>query len=311
MANLGYMQLVRHCNQYCRICSNPETPYVLDLCTAKKEIDDFASRGYAGVILTGGEPSLSEIVVDVVRYATDHGLATRMITNGSRVADESIARAYVQAGLQHFHVSLYSSRPTVHDYVTCVKGSHDLACRAIENLGRLGATVDVNTVINRYNCDHLDELARMLVHRFPFVSHMVINNLDPSMGRADTNREMLHRLSDMEVSLSAALHVLTASRKTFRVERVPLCFMAEFAHASTETRKIIKGEERIIHFLDDKGTVRQTSFRHHKADACRACSLDTVCAGLFEMGNGYDEQELAPVFIDKESIVRRVCARTG
>ena len=27
---------------------------------------------------------------------------------------------------------------------------------------------------------------------------------------------------------------------------------------------------------------------------------------LFEMGNGYDESELAPVFIDRDSIVRRV-----
>ena len=62
--------------------------------------------------------------------------------------------------------------------------------------------------------------------------------------------------------------------------------MRRFAWASTETRKIIKNEERIIHFLDEKGTVHQTSFRHHKAAVCEACSLDGICAGLFEMGNG-------------------------
>jgi MoaA/NifB/PqqE/SkfB family radical SAM enzyme len=306
MANLGYMQLVRHCNQYCRICSNPETPYVLDYATACREIDDFALRGYAGVILTGGEPSLSDIVESVVLYARTHGLSVRMITNGSRIADEAVARSYFEAGLRHFHVSLYSSRCEVHDHITCVRGSYELATRAIRNLGELGATVDLNTVINRYNCDHLDELATMIVREFAFVSHVVINNLDPSMGRAETNRDAVHRLSDMEVSLSRALRVLTAAGKTFRVERVPLCFMAEFAHASTETRKIVKNEERIIHFLDEKGTVRQTSFRHHKAPVCSVCSLDSVCAGLFEMGNGYDADELAPVFIDKESVVRRI-----
>lgn len=306
MANLGYMQLVRHCNQYCRICSNPETPYVLDLETARREIDDFVTRGYDGVILTGGEPSLSDIVVEVVRYAVDRGLSIRMITNGSRVADDEIARSFVGAGLRHFHVSLYSSRAEVHDHITCVKGSWELACRAIENLGALGVNVDLNTVINRFNCDHLDELARLVVDRFPFVHHMVFNNLDPSMGRAETNREALHHLRDMEVALHRALTILSSSGKTFRVERVPLCFMVEFAHASTETRKIIKNEERIVHFLDEKGTVHQTSFRHHKASVCQACSLDSVCAGLYEMGNGYDESELAPVFVDKEPIIRRV-----
>lgn len=306
MANLGYMQLVRHCNQYCRICSNPETPWVLDLQTARREIDDFVERGYAGVILTGGEPSLSSIVEDVVSYAVQSGLSVRMITNGSRLSDPELAARYVAVGLRHYHVSLYSSRAEVHDQITCVKGSFALARRALDNLGALGVVVNLNTVINRLNCDHLDELAALIVAEMPYVTHVVINNLDPSMGRAETNRDVLHRLSDMEVSLHRAMRRLTEARKTFRVERVPLCFMAEFAHASTETRKIIKNEERIIHFLDEKGTVRQTSFRHHKAAVCAVCTLDGICAGLFEMGNGYDEGELAPVFIDKDDIVRRV-----
>ena len=38
--------------------------------------------------------------------------------------------------------------------------------------------------------------------------------------------------------------------RTFRVERVPLCYMTEFAHCSTETRKIVKGEERVGDKLD-------------------------------------------------------------
>jgi len=268
VANLGYLQLVRHCNQYCRICSNPETPWVLDLDAAIRALDDFAQRGYAGVILTGGEPSLSEIVEPVVMHATQRGLSVRMITNGSRLADKSLAQRWIEAGLRHFHVSLYSSRREVHDHITCVKGSFDLARHAIRNLGEGGAVLNLNTVINRFNCDHLHELAQLVVDEMPWVSHVVINNLDPSMGRAETNRQALHRLVDMEVSLHKALGILTAGARTFRVERVPLCFMVDYAHCSTETRKIIKAEERIIHFLDEKGTVRQTSFRHHKAAVC-------------------------------------------
>ena len=41
MANLGYMQIVRHCNQYCRFCSNPSSGWILDLETAQRQIDDF------------------------------------------------------------------------------------------------------------------------------------------------------------------------------------------------------------------------------------------------------------------------------
>ena len=324
MANIGYMQLVRHCNQYCRFCSNPETPYVLDLETAKREIDDFAARGYFGVILTGGEPSLSPLVPEITRYAIEHGLHVRMITNGSKIADMDTARRFVDAGLRHYHVSIHSCRPEIEDFLTGVKGSHALAMRALANLQELDAelraadarrslvhgagpiTVNINTVINAFNADHLDENVRAFTTQFPFLRHFVWNNLDPSMGRAETNRDTAHRLRDFEVSLNRAMRFLARSGRTFRVERVPLCFMTEFAWASTETRKIVKGEERMVHFLDEKGTVRQTDFRHPKAEACTQCSLDDICGGLFELGDWYDLAELAPVFVPKEPIVSRI-----
>jgi len=308
MANIGYMQVVRHCNQYCRFCSNPETGYMLDLDTAKREIDDFVAREYFGIILTGGEPSLSPIIPEITSYAIERGLHVRMITNGSKIADLTTARRFVEAGLLHYHVSIHSCREDVEDLLTGVKGSFALAMRALENLGELGATVNINTVINAFNCDHLDENVRYFTGRFPFIQHFVWNNLDPSMGRAETNRDTAHRLRDFEVSLNRAMHFLAAGGRTFRVERVPLCFMVEFAHASTETRKIIKGEERIVHFLDDKGTIRQTDFRHPKAEACKYCTLDEICGGLFELGEWYDTAELAPVFVPKEPIIARVLA---
>jgi MoaA/NifB/PqqE/SkfB family radical SAM enzyme len=308
MANLGYMQVVRHCNQYCRFCSNPSSGWVLDLDTACREIDDFVARGYFGIILTGGEPSLSPLVPEITRYAVARGLHVRMITNGSRLARPGLADEYVAAGLRHFHVSIHSSRPDLEDFLTGVKGSLALALDALTRLGQAGATVNINTVINRFNADHLDETVRFFVARFPFIRHFVWNNLDPSMGRAETNRDTAHRLADFELSLARAMRFLHAQGRTFRVERVPLCYMTEFAHCSTETRKIVKGEERIVHFLDEKGTVRQTDFRHQKSDACRHCTLDEICGGLFELGAHYDLGELHPVFVSKEEVVARVRA---
>jgi MoaA/NifB/PqqE/SkfB family radical SAM enzyme len=300
------MQVVRHCNQYCRFCSNPATGWILDLETAQKQIDDFAARGYHGIILTGGEPSLSDLIPEITRYAVGKGLHVRMITNGSRIARPGVAEAYRDAGLTHFHVSIHSCREELEDFLTGVKGSHALAMEALERLGAVGATVNINTVINRFNADHLDENVRTFAGRFPFLQHFVWNNLDPSMGRAETNRDTAHRLADFELSLARAMRWLERTGRSFRVERVPLCYMTEFAHCSTETRKIIKSEERTVHFLDEKGTVRQTDFVHAKADVCRSCSLDAICGGLFELGDHYDLGELHPVFVDKDAIVRKV-----
>jgi len=305
MANIGYIQVVRHCNQSCRFCSNPDTPHILDLDTAKRQIDDFVGRGYFGIILTGGEPSMSPIVPDITRYANDQGLHVRMITNGSRLSNRAFAEQVVEAGLRHFHLSLHSCKERVQDFLAGTRGSFRRAMQSLENIAALGVTADVNTVINRYNADHLDQTVRALTKRFDFLRHFVWNNLDPSLGRARFNRDTATRLADFELSLKRAMDYLHRTGRTFRVERVPLCYMVDYAHCSTETRKIIKGEERIVHFLDEKGTVRQTDFGHTKTETCRACSLEAICGGLFDLGNWYDPAELHAVFVPKEPIIER------
>ena len=124
--------------------------------------------------------------------------------------------------------------------------------------------------------------------------------------RVADNPDTIAALWQFELSLHRAMRLLHRSGRTFRVERVPLCYMTEYAHCSTETRKIVKGEERTVHFLDDRGRVRQTGFAHHKADCCEICLLDPVCAGLDGVEHGMDPVELAPVFVPAASVVARV-----
>ena len=307
MANIGYIQVVRHCNHFCGFCSNPTTPYEHTLETMRELVDDFVRRGYFGVILTGGEPTLHPQLPDICAYAREQGLHVRMITNGHRLADPDFAKSMAGAGLQLAHISVYSVRPEIEEKLRGTAGTLERAYRAVENAHRFGIGVNINCVINRLNADHLDEGVRYWIDNHPEVRHFVWNNLDPSMGRAEVNqKEYTPRLAQFEASLFRALTLLEESGRTFRVEKVPLCYMADFAWASTETRKIVKGEERIVHFLDAKQTVRQTNWEHVYSDACDACSLRRICGGLFDRGNGYDPAELQPVFISEDAVVQRI-----
>lgn len=309
MANIGYIQVVRHCNHFCGFCSNPTTPYVHTFETMKVLVDDFVERGYFGVILTGGEPTLHPELPRICGYARDRGLHVRMITNGSRLSDPAFAKEMAAAGLQLVHVSIYSVRPDVEAKLRGMPGTLDKAFAALANADANGIETNVNCVINKLNADHLDENVRHFLEHHPYVRHFIWNNLDPSMGRAEVNQaEFTPRLADFEVSLVRAMRLLNDSGRTFRVEKVPLCYMTEFAWASTETRKIVKGEERIVHFLDAKQTVRQTDWSHVYADACDVCSLRTICGGLFDRGDAYDPAELYPVFVSRDAIVERIIA---
>jgi len=309
VANLGYLQITRECRQACRFCSNPPSGVELSVEEMRHHVDDLVDRRYDGIILTGGEPSVAPLLLPAIRYARRRGLFVRMITNGQRLADDAFVREVAEAGLSHVHLSLHSSRPEVHDFLTQTRGAHANLCAALSHAPEHGITVDVNTVINAYNADHLDATVRWVVGNWPHVRHFVWNNMDPNLNRAERNPDTIPRLHEMELPLRRAMAFLRATGRTFRAERVPLCYMPDFAECSTETRKIVKEEERCIRFLDRKGFVLQRQFLHGKARACDACSLDPVCAGLYSMGYHYDAAELFPVFRDPLQIVRDVLRR--
>jgi MoaA/NifB/PqqE/SkfB family radical SAM enzyme len=306
MANLGYIQLVRVCNQQCRFCSNPETDYKLPVEDAMKKVDDLRERGYDGIILTGGEPTMCPYLEELIAYATSRGVASRMITNGQKTADPALVERLVAAGLKHVHVSVHSHDAKVQAELTGNPDSLPNIEKSLENFHRAGVNADVNITIQAYNGGSLDRVVGWLVSRFPHLRHFVFNFLDPTSDRVAVNRDTIPKLADVELSLHRALTMLHKSRRTFRVERVPLCYMAEFAWASTETRKIVKEEERIVHFLDQRGMVRQTTFRHGKADVCKVCLLEPICAGLFEMDTFYQSAELYPVFLPPGPIIKRI-----
>ena len=313
MANLGYIQVTRQCNQRCRFCSNPPVEAERTLDQARALVDDLVERGYDGVILTGGEPTLAPFLPELVAYCKAVALPVRLITNGTRLREPALLDALIGAGLHHVHLSLQSSMADVHDELTRNPGSYDALMKALKLIGERESliTADVNTVITTANADHLDALAALVIERFPFVRHFVFNGLDPETDRLRSNPELIPRLSDLELSLFRAANLIEGSGRTLRVERIPLCYMPGFEHCSTETRKIVKAEERITHFLDRRGAVRQgpEAFVHRHEPACERCTLKPICAGLYERTSAYDPAELATQFIDPEPIRRRIRGR--
>lgn len=364
MARLAYIQITRRCNEQCLFCSNPPYDATLPFDEGKFVLDKYIEQGYEGVILSGGEPTLSEDLPAYLRYCRDRDFYAKMITNGQKLASHEYARRLKEAGLYHLSISLYSQDPEIMAFITQKRDALAKIMKALRNLEALGdIIVDINIVINKYNADHLSKIAGFVVERFPFVRHFVFNNLDPYDNWASVNTDTIPRLNDFELELHRALRLLEAHGKSFRVERVPLCYMAEYAHFSTETRRIVKGEGKAVYFLDERGLWTQGATHesgssqaaieragtrerwpmpgrrrvqapsilrtprenvragtstslpdldpsrppyYGKAQCCKVCSVNDICAGLYEMDTYYSSKELYPLFVDKEAIVRKI-----
>jgi len=306
MANLAYLQITRECNQRCRFCSNPPTGKSRSLSFFKNIIDSYVKKGYEGIIFSGGEPTLYPHLPSLISYISGKNLHCRIITNGQKIADPGYLRDLTSAGLKHICLSVYSDDPAIQAFLTENEVSLPQIKKALSNLKKTGITVDIVTVINKYNADHLSRVARWLTEKYPFINHFVWNNIDPLMNRASSHPDTIPRLTDFELELHLAMTILRDRGKTFRVERVPLCYMASFPHCSTETRKIVKQEERMVYFLDSKGLVRQKNWHYGKAESCKFCSVCEICAGLYQMGTYFSDDELFPIFLDKKNIINDI-----
>jgi hypothetical protein len=76
--------------------------------------------------------------------------------------------------------------------------------------------------------------------------------------------------------------------------------MRWFEYASTETRKIVKEEERLIHFLDFRDTFIDKNFFHEKDEKCKICDLNNICAWIYEKETYYNYVNVVPQKLTKE-----------
>lgn len=83
--------------------------------------------GVPHVCFTGGEPTLREDLVELVRYAEELGQVTGLLTDGRRLWDPAYLDELLLAGLDHLQITLASHKPEVHDRIVGQAGAWEEA----------------------------------------------------------------------------------------------------------------------------------------------------------------------------------------
>lgn len=174
--DINYLRisLTDRCNLRCVYCMpeamtfRPRAELLQDH-EVKRLIAIFAKTlGFTKVRLTGGEPTLRENIVEIVRYiAETPGVKTvAMTTNG--VLLQRLARPLAQAGLQRLNISIDSLNPDKFKQITRW-GTLDDVWQGILAAQAIGLTLKLNAVVIRGFNDQSDviELAK-LTQTFPW-----------------------------------------------------------------------------------------------------------------------------------------------
>ncbi|MBQ4289802.1 MAG: radical SAM protein [Clostridia bacterium] len=148
-----------HCNQKCVHC------YAADQIHAEEEelpaeqwkeiLDKCRAAGIPQVTFTGGEPTMRDDLIELIRYA--RWFVTRLNTNGIRLTEE-YCRRLREAELDSVQITFYSSDRAVHEKLVGAP-RFDETVKGIENALSAGLSVSINTPLCTLNRNYLETLA--------------------------------------------------------------------------------------------------------------------------------------------------------
>ncbi len=148
-----------HCNQKCVHCYAADQIHAgeeeLSTESWKEILDKCREAGIPQVTFTGGEPTMREDLIELIRYA--RWFLSRLNTNGICLTKE-YCRALREAELDSVQITFYSHDLRVHEQL--VGAAHfDETAAAIDNALAEGLSVSINTPLCTLNRDYLRTLA--------------------------------------------------------------------------------------------------------------------------------------------------------
>lgn len=313
----AYLQVTRECNNECIFCSNPQFSKEYSFDEAKSAVIGFKKEGINELILTGGEPTEVNFLPELVDFIKANNMSVKVVSNSVNFCKGDLVESLYKSGLRSVYLSVHSVDEKTAERLSQKKGNLKKSLKGIENLIKCGIKINLNSTINSLNCNHLYKNAEFFIKKFPQINHFVYNNLDPGTAdgytktRAAENPWIVARFVDYELELQRTANLLKKNNKTFRIERVPLCYMNGFEEFSTETRKIVKSEQYICSFItkqkqNEIRRVRPKEMRA-KVECCNFCKLNPICAGIQkEYLNINGDREFYPVFKNPLTIIKKI-----
>lgn len=105
---------------------------------------------------------MREDLYDLADYAVKKGMRVSMTPSSTpNVTKEKMVRAK-EVGLSRWGFSLDGPTPEIHDHFRGTPGSFALTLENIKYLNELQMPLQINTVISRYNYDHLEQMAELV-----------------------------------------------------------------------------------------------------------------------------------------------------
>lgn len=127
-----------------------------------KLIDQIYEMNNPMLVFTGGDCMMREDLFELADYAVKKGMRVSMTPSATDNVTKERMKQAKEVGLSRWGFSLDAPTPEIHDHFRGTPGSFDLTLEKIKYLNELEMPLQINTVISRYNYDHLEQMAELV-----------------------------------------------------------------------------------------------------------------------------------------------------
>jgi len=198
--NMVFLDVTNRCNMNCPICIatirgmgfdfNPPLEYF------EKIFSEVARRPRPPVILLfGGEPTVRNDLLDIIRVAQKYGLKPHVVTNGIRLADEEYCKMLCDARVPT-RFAFDGRDPEIYERLRKNRGAYYKKMKALENLSKYSRRKHtiIGTVGRGFNDQHIGDLIQFVHDNRDLISDLglipLTENWEPGTFESDVHTTM-------------------------------------------------------------------------------------------------------------------------
>ncbi|WP_138417089.1 TIGR04053 family radical SAM/SPASM domain-containing protein [Aquibacillus sediminis] len=163
---IAIWEVTRACQLKCVHCrADAQTkphPDELNHCEGFQLIDQIYEMNNPMLVFSGGDCMMREDLFELADYAVKKGMRVSITPSATPNVTKDKMKMAKNVGLSRWAISLDGPTSEIHDQFRGINGSFALTIEKLEDLKALGIPFQINTVISRYNYDHLQQMADLV-----------------------------------------------------------------------------------------------------------------------------------------------------
>ncbi len=290
------------CNNDCVHCVVGEKRKVNDLTKEEiiKVIDAISPK--EAILFTGGEPTIRDDFVSIIKHTKERGHFILLQTNGVALGKLSFAKE-VKKYVDFVHIAVHSCQKDSHDKIVQAPGMYEKTVQGFKNIKKLNISHATQTVISKINADHLKETCDFIQSISPNCRMSV--TFPHIMGNAlFFGKKFIPKYSEIKPYIHS---LILAHGPLLEIEAIPPCYLCPFQDMVNSV------DERIFSNYKDNNAVAGLDVSvkdgiienyeelmvndKQKGKDCDRCLFNKRCVGVWKdyIDLYSDELDLYPV----------------